>query len=114
MDKWFTAPIVGEGFHPIGLVDSGSVDVAWPGIDRAAAPSYDEVLAARAQRGDRFRAWLDELDAAGLTREVEVPGAGTVTVHQCVFTVLEEEFEHHRYADRDLAVIESRTGDDRP
>jgi hypothetical protein len=31
-----------------------------------------------------------------------------------VFTVLEEEFEHDRYADRDLAVLESRAGDDRP
>jgi len=114
MDKWFTAPILGEGFHPIGLVDSGSVDVPWPDPDREAAPSYDEVLAARAQRADRFRAWLDELDAADLNREVEVLQAGTVTVHDCVFTVLEEEFEHHRYADRDLAVLESRTGDDRP
>jgi DinB superfamily len=63
------------------------------------------VLAARAQRVDRFRAWLDELQAADLTREVEVLENGTVTVHDCVFTVLEEEFEHHRYADRDLAVL---------
>jgi hypothetical protein len=31
-----------------------------------------------------------------------------------VFTVLEEEFEHDRYADRDLAVLESRAGGDRP
>ena len=62
----------------------------------------------RAQRADRFRGWLDELDAADLTREVEVLENGTVTVHDCVFTVLEEEFEHDRYADRDLAVLESR------
>jgi hypothetical protein len=108
MDKWFTAPILGAGFHPIGLPNSGSVDFPWPDLDRDAAPSYDEVLAARAQRADRFRAWLDELQAADLTREVEVLENGTVTVHDCVFTVLEEEFEHDRYADRDLAVLESR------
>ncbi len=114
MDKWFTAPILGEGFHPIGMPNSGSVDFPWPDLDRDAAPSYDEVLAARAQRVDRFRAWLDELDAADLTREVEVLENGTVTVHDCVFTVLEEEFEHDRYADRDLAVLESRAGGDRP
>jgi hypothetical protein len=112
MDKWFTAPILGEGFHPIGLPNTGSVDFPWPGLDRDAAPSYDEVLAARAQRTDRFRAWLDELGAADLTREVEVLENGTVTVHDCVFTVLEEEFEHHRYADRDLAVLEARAGGD--
>jgi hypothetical protein len=108
MDKWFTAPILGGGFHPIGLPDSGSANFPWPGLDRDATPSYDEVLAARAQRAGRFRAWLDDLDAAGLTREVVVIGAGTVTVHECVFTVLEEEFEHHRYADRDLAALEAR------
>jgi uncharacterized damage-inducible protein DinB len=112
MDKWFTAPILGEGFHPIGLPNTGSADFPWPDLDRDAAPSYDEVLAARAQRTDRFRAWLDELDAADLTREVEVLENGTVTVHDCVFTVLEEEFEHNRYADRDLAVLESRAGGD--
>jgi hypothetical protein len=108
MDKWFTAPILGEGFHPFGIPNTGSVDFPWPGLDRDAAPSFDEVLVARAQRADRFRAWLDELDAAELTREVEVLENGTVTVHDCVFTVLEEEFEHHRYADRDLALLESR------
>ena len=66
------------------------------------------------ERADRFRAWLDELEAADLTREVEVLENGTVTVHDCVFTVLEEEFEHDRYADRDLAVLERRAGGDRP
>jgi hypothetical protein len=113
MDKWFTAPILGAGFHPIGMPNTGSVDFPWPGLDRTATPTYDEVLAARAQRSDRFRAWLDELAAADLTREVEVLENGEVTVLDCVFTVLEEEFEHNRYADRDLAVLESRTGGDR-
>lgn len=110
MDKWFTAPILGAGFHPIGIPNSGSVDVPWPDIDRHAAPSYADVLAARAQRADRFRAWLDELDEADLTRAVEVIENGTVTVHDCVFTVLEEELAHDRYADRDLAVIQARPG----
>ena len=114
MDKWFTAPILGGDFHPIGMPNTGSVDFPWPGIDRAAAPPYDEVLAVRAQRSDRFRAWLDDLDAAALTREVEVLENGTVTVQECVFTVLEEEFEHNRYADRDLTVLESHPGRDRP
>ena len=108
MDKWFTTPILDQGFHPIGLPNSGSVDFPWPGLDRGAVPSYAEVLEARAQHADRFRAWLDQLDAADLARDVEVLENGTVTVHDCVLTVLEEEFEHHRYADRDLAVLESR------
>jgi hypothetical protein len=108
MDKWFTAPILGGGFHPFGIPNTASVDFPFPGLDRAAAPSYDEVLMARAGRGDRFRAWLDGLDAVDLEREVEVLEAGTATVQECVFTVLEEEFEHHRYADRDLTELEAR------
>jgi hypothetical protein len=107
MDKWFTLPILGERFHPIGIPNTGSTDFPWPGIDLGATPSYDEVLAVRAQRGDRFRAWLGELDTADLTRPVEILENGPATVHDCVFTVLEEEFEHHRYADRDLTVLET-------
>lgn len=112
MDKWFTAPILGESFHPIGIPNTGSTDFPWPGIDRDAAPSYDEVLAVRAQRSARFRAWLDELATPDLTRGVEVLENGAATVHDCILTVLEEEFEHHRYADRDLTRLESR--DTRP
>lgn len=108
LDKWFTVPILGEGFHPIGMPNSGSVDLPWPGLDRDAAPSYAEVLAARAERADRFRSWLDELDPAHLTREVEVLENGAVTVHHCLLTVLEEEFQHLRYADRDLTVLVTR------
>ena len=33
MDKWFTVPILGGAFHPIGLPNSGSVDFPWPGLD---------------------------------------------------------------------------------
>jgi hypothetical protein len=108
MDKWATVPLLRGEFHPFGLPDTGSAHFAWPGLDRAAAPSYDEVRAARVGRTDRFRAWLDSFDAADLTRTVEVLDAGAATVHDCVFTVLEEEFAHARYADRDLAVLESR------
>lgn len=106
MDKWFTAPILGEGFHPFGMPNSGSVDFPWPDLDRDATPSYDEVRAARTQRAQLFREWLDQLDASELTREVDVLENGRVTVHECVFTVLEEEFEHDRYAERDLEVLE--------
>jgi hypothetical protein len=109
MDKWFTTPILGGEFHPAGMRNSASADLDVPGLDDAASPSYDEVLAARTEQGDRFRGWLTRLEADDLKRPVEVIEAGTVTVHECVFTVLEEEFEHHRYAIRDLAVIESNS-----
>ena len=47
MDKWFTAPILGQRLHTFGLPDSGSIDFPWPDLDREAAPSMSEVLAAR-------------------------------------------------------------------
>ena len=39
MDKWFTAPILGAGFHPIGLPNSGSVDFPWPSLEYDLSPS---------------------------------------------------------------------------
>ena len=39
IDKWFTAPILAEPFHPIGLPNSGSIDYPWPGLDYALTPT---------------------------------------------------------------------------
>jgi hypothetical protein len=106
MDKWFTAPILGESFHPMGLPNTGSLDFPWPGLDYTVTPSLSEALAVRADRAARFRAYLADVDAADLPREVEVLENGTSTVLDCLQTVMEEEFWHNRYALRDLAVLE--------
>ena len=104
MDKWFTVPILGaETFHPVGLPNTGSIDFGWPGLDRTADPTFDEVLAVRAERAARLRDFLDAVTPADLTREVDVLENGTTPVNECIYTVFEEEFEHHRYAVRDLA-----------
>jgi hypothetical protein len=34
---------------------------------------------------------------------------GANTLHECIFTVFEEEFWHNRYAQRDLAQLEAAT-----
>jgi hypothetical protein len=106
MDKWFTAPILGEGFHPFGLPNTGSTDFGWPGLDRGADPTFDEALAVRDERAARFRDYLDGVTPADLTREVDVLENGTNPVSECLHTVFEEEFEHNRYAERDLAQSE--------
>jgi uncharacterized damage-inducible protein DinB len=104
MDKWFTVPILGEPtFHPFGLPNSGSAGLDWPGLDRTASPTLDEVLAARQQRAASFQQFLDALSVADLDREVTVLENGVVPIKECVYTVLEEEFHHDRYATRDLA-----------
>src|SRR5262245_30003514 len=62
MDKWFTVPILGAAtFHPFCLTNTGSAGLDWPGVDRDAAPSLDEVVAVRDQRATSFRQFLDEL-----------------------------------------------------
>lgn len=102
-DKWFTVPILGRTFDPIGIPNSGSADFGWPGLDPTLEPSLDDVLTVRERRTDRMRDHLATLTDAHLTGEVDVPENGTVPVSECYLTVFEEEFEHLRYARRDLA-----------
>jgi hypothetical protein len=109
MDKWFTAPILGAGFHPIGLPNTGSVDFPWPGLDADLTPSVSEALAVRADRATRFRGYLATVTATDLTRPVDVLENGTNPVRECIYTVFEEEFWHNRYALRDLAQLEAAT-----
>jgi hypothetical protein len=107
MDKWFTAPVLGQPFHPLGMPNSGSVDFPWPDLDRDAAPSAADVLAARAEQATRFGEYLAAATADDLTRSVDVLENGPHPVAACIGTVLEEEFWHLRYAERDLAQLET-------
>lgn len=107
MDKWFTAPVLGAGFHPIGLPNSGSADFPWPGLDDQAVPSVAEALAARGDRARRFGEFLDTVSTADVTRSIEVLENGPHPLQECLYTVFEEEFWHLRYAQRDLAHLEA-------
>ncbi|HEY0519427.1 MAG TPA: DinB family protein, partial [Ilumatobacteraceae bacterium] len=107
MDKWFTSPVLGQGFDPSGLPNTGSLDFGWPGLDYDLRPSVAGELAIRADRANRFREYLESVDATELTRQVEVLENGTVPLSECIYTVFEEEFWHNRYALRDLAALEA-------
>ena len=109
IDKWFTAPVLGEDFHPIGLPNSSSFDFPWPGLERDRTPSYGETLAVRADRSTRLRDFLATLDTASLDRPVDVLENGVEPLRSCIGTVFEEEFWHLRYACRDLDVLAART-----
>jgi len=106
MDKWFTVPILGERFHPMVLPNSGSDQFDWPGRDRAAEPTFAEAVEVRAQRAARFREYLAATPPPDLTRTVDVLENGTTPIRECLYTVFEEEFEHDRYATRDLTTLE--------
>ena len=108
-DKWFTVPILGADFHPMGMPNSGSVDFPWPGLDYDLMPSVSEALAVRADRATRFRDYLATVDAADFTRKIDVLENGPHPLQECIYTVFEEEFWHNRYASRDLALMEATT-----
>jgi hypothetical protein len=108
MDKWVTVPVLGGNFQAIGLPNTGSIDEPWPGVDREATPSAHDALQVRAGQASRLRDFLGSmLRADDLSRPVEVLENGPNPVQECLYTVFEEEFWHHRYAVRDLAHLEA-------
>jgi len=103
MDKWFTLPVLGQAeMHPIILPNGGSNDFPWPGRDLTADSTYTDVLAVRAERAARFREFIASVTSNELARTTTVLENGEATVEQCLHVVFEEEFEHLRYAMRDL------------
>jgi hypothetical protein len=100
IDKWFTQPVLSEDFDPIGLPNTGSIDFDWPGIDRSASPSFDDAVDVYCERMASVRAFV--AGSPALDRSVDVLENGPTSVLDCIHVVLEEGFEHLRYARRDL------------
>jgi len=106
MDKWCTVPLLGGTFAPMGLPNTGSRDFGWPGLDLDLDPPLADVLDVRAERAAGFRGYLAALEPDALGGEVEVLENGTSPVAECIHVVFEEEFQHLRYATRDLDHLE--------
>jgi hypothetical protein len=86
----------------------------WDGIpwDREARPSLDEVLAVRRERQAMVRNVLESLTdeqlAADVTRiEPGWPRMEDFPVKECLRIVLNEEWQHRLYAERDLDRVET-------
>ena len=69
MDKWFTTPVLGEKYDPIGLPNTGSGNLAFLGIDHDAQPTFAEVLASRRARMSRLTEYLADVTAEDLARQ---------------------------------------------
>jgi hypothetical protein len=88
-----------------------------PGVprEREARPSLDDVLVLRRDRMATVRQVVDGLDDQSLDRATEpVEGPGwpppvSFQVRDCLLTVLNEEWHHRLFAERDLDAL---TGDD--
>lgn len=109
-DKWFASPILGRAeFTDMGLPNTGSRDFGWPGLDLQVDPTVDEVLGVRARQNAELAVWLANAVFDALPPEATVLENGTVPTVMCLHAVLEEEFEHLRYAARDLGVLSGRS-----
>ena len=101
IDIWLGKVVLGRAeadFHPLGL---------GYGITVPEARSYDAVLAARADRSAMVRDFLAAVTDEVLAEERRNPHdpAKVVTVRHCLHVILEEGWEHLRFALRDLDVI---------
>ena len=78
------------------------------------APSYAEVLDVRADRVAMVRDFLATVTTDELARARRNPWAPEYpeTTLSCLHVILEEEWEHHRYAVRDLDALAARASGD--
>jgi len=116
-DAWLGNAVLEEQapYHPLGFPYGGMpADAAEAlGLTLDATPTLDEVLEARQRRMAIMRRVLQDLTEAELDRTCGRKPADTYPdqeyiVRRCLKVVLKEEAEHHRYAVRDLAVLEGR------
>jgi DinB superfamily len=114
---WVGRAILGDPapWHPLDLPWDQMPDMDGIPRDREVRPSLDEVLALRAERQALVRDYLDSLTDEQLamdTAPVVGPGwpreGATFPVKQCLLIVLNEEWWHRQYAERDLTALESR------
>ncbi len=114
-DCWLRRMVKGiaHPYHPWGLGGSWLTSPRRWGIDPDADPSLDQVLTVRRERMDEVRDAIAGATAEELERTCVPPASPghprkEHTVLQCLHVVLKEEWQHHRYAVRDLAVLEMR------
>jgi hypothetical protein len=115
-DTWLGRGIleIEQPFHPLGLAGP---EAAEDGLDMSIfttdAPSYAEVLDARARHVAMVRDFLATVTADELTAARRNPWSPEFpeTTLSCLHVILEEEWEHHRYAVRDLDAMQPTTGD---
>ena len=111
-DIWLGRAILelDQPFHPVGLAGHGAEE---DGLDLSVfttvTPSYAEVLEVRAGRVAMVRDFLATATSEELAASRRNPWSTEYpeTTLSCLHVILEEEWEHHRYAVRDLDAIET-------
>lgn len=114
-DAWVKRAVLGEPspWDPLDLPHDEMPDEPSVPRDRGARPSLDEVLALRADRMATVRqviAGLTDEKLAAMTEPVMEPGypePESFAVRRCLQAILNEEWEHRLYAERDFDVLDS-------
>ncbi len=114
-DGWLGRAIleIEQPFHPLGLLWAEAED---DGLDLSVfttvTPSYAEVLEARESRVAMVRDFLATVtsDELATTRKNPWDPEHQETTLSCLHVILEEEWEHHRFAVRDLEAIDTKSG----
>jgi hypothetical protein len=112
-DAWVRRAILGDPspWHPLDLPWDEMPDTPGTPRDREARPTLDEVLALRRDRMATVRTVIDGLtdeSLAARTEPVEGPGwppPRSFPVRECLLTVLNEEYWHRQFAERDLNAL---------
>ncbi|WP_394938057.1 DinB family protein [Psychromicrobium sp. YIM B11713] len=111
---WINRMALGEisPWHPLDLPWDEAP--GWEGIpwNREARPSLEQVMAVRTERQGRVGAFIkslteEQLGSAVTRTEPGWPRLEGFPLKECLNTVLNEEWEHRLYAERDLAVLET-------
>ncbi len=116
-DSWIRRVLIGDPspWDPLDLPWDEMPDT--PGVprDRNARPSLEVVLELRRDRMSTVRQVIGGLTDASLdghTAPVEGPGwprPRSYPVRECLLCILNEEWEHRPYAERDLDALQART-----
>lgn len=109
-DTWLGKAILGleQPYHPIGQPNTGAErDGLDMSLFRTDTPAYAEVLEVRAGRVAQVRDFIAAVTPEALATPCRNPWAPQYpeTTLSCLRTILEEEWEHHRFAVRDLDAI---------
>jgi uncharacterized damage-inducible protein DinB len=115
-DAWIRRALLGDPapWSPLDLPHDDMGDIPSVPRDHDARPSLDELLELRRDRMATMREVVDGLtdeQLAGVTTPVTDPGypePEAYPVQRVVGCIVNEEWHHHAYATRDLAVLEAR------
>ena len=115
-DAWIRRALLGDPspWSPLDLPHDDMADISSVPRDQTARPSLDEVLELRRDRMATMREVVDGLtedQVESRTTPVAEPGypeSRDFLVADVVGCIVNEEWYHHQYAIRDLAVLEAR------